>query len=166
MADETARDSSLEMPAEVAREVPVIRALLKGCSGVKRRSIRSRRVVLNEKARGGIRDYNASLDHVPTPDEFLFLLREGGIRKGNSLSVAEHTNSGILTPMQDLETIFVRVSSPEGQRLALAEIARASRGGPVFGSDPNDPSVIIETALDGTERRGRFVDRKFVAGAK
>jgi integrase len=65
---------------EVAGEVTVTRALLKGGSGVKKRSIRSRRVVLNERARGAIRDYIASLDHVPAPDEYLFRSREGGNR--------------------------------------------------------------------------------------
>jgi integrase len=65
---------------EVAREVTVARALLKGGSGKKKRSIKSRRVVLNEKARAAIRDYIASLGYVPAPDEFLFRSREGGNR--------------------------------------------------------------------------------------
>jgi integrase len=65
---------------EVAREVTVTRALLKGGSGKKKRSIKSRRVVLNEKARAAIRDYIASLDRVPKPDEYLFKSREGGNR--------------------------------------------------------------------------------------
>ena len=65
---------------EVVREVTVSRALLKGGSGVKRRSIRSRRVVLNEKARAAIRDYIGSLGYVPITDEFLFKSREGGNR--------------------------------------------------------------------------------------
>jgi integrase len=70
----------LTLAGEVAREVTVARALLKGGSGKKKRSIRSRRVVLNEKARAAIRDYIASLDYVPAPDEFLFKSREGGNR--------------------------------------------------------------------------------------
>lgn len=65
---------------EVAREVSVTRSLLKGGSGVRKRSIRSRRVVLNERARGAIRDYLASLDYIPVPEEFLFKSREGGNR--------------------------------------------------------------------------------------
>jgi integrase len=65
---------------EVAREVTVTRALLKGGSGKKKRSIKSRRVVLNEKARAAIRDYITSLNYVPAPDEFLFRSREGGNR--------------------------------------------------------------------------------------
>jgi integrase len=70
----------LTSQGEVAREVTVARALLKGGSGVHRRTIRSRRVVLNEQARGAIRDYLASLGCIPAPDEYLFLSREGGNR--------------------------------------------------------------------------------------
>jgi len=65
---------------EVASEVTVARSHLKGGSGVCKRSVRSRRVVLNERARGAIRDYLASLDYVPSPDDFLFRSREGGNR--------------------------------------------------------------------------------------
>jgi integrase len=65
---------------EVASEVTVARSLLKGGGGVRKRNVRSRRVVLNEKARGAIRDYLASLDYLPAPDEFLFRSREGGNR--------------------------------------------------------------------------------------
>ena len=65
---------------DVAAEVTVTRALLKGGSGVRKRSVRSRRVVLNERARGAIRDYLASLDYVPAPEEFLFRSREGSNR--------------------------------------------------------------------------------------
>ena len=70
----------LTQHGEVAREVSVSRALLKGGSGVRKRSIRSRRVVLNEQARGAILDYLVSLGRVPASDEFLFLSREGGNR--------------------------------------------------------------------------------------
>jgi integrase len=65
---------------EVAHEVTVTRALLKGGKGGRKRSVRSRRVVLNEQARGAIRDYLASMGRIPPPDEFLFLSREGGNR--------------------------------------------------------------------------------------
>lgn len=65
---------------EVGREGSVTRSLLKGGSGVRKRSIRSRRVVLNERARGAIRDYLTSLDYIPAPEEFLFKSREGGNR--------------------------------------------------------------------------------------
>lgn len=66
---------------EISREVTVARALLKGGSGVRKRSVRSRRVVLNERARGAIRDYFASLGaRIPAPDEPLFLSRTGSSR--------------------------------------------------------------------------------------
>ncbi len=64
----------------IRNEVTVTRALLKGGSGKRKRSVQSRRVVLNERARAAIRDYLASLGHVPPPNQFLFLSREGGNR--------------------------------------------------------------------------------------
>jgi site-specific recombinase XerC len=70
----------LTREGEVTREVTVTRALLKGGSGVHKRSVRCRRVVLNERARGAIRDYLASLGRLPAHDEFLFQSREGGKR--------------------------------------------------------------------------------------
>jgi len=62
---------------DIVREVTVTRALLKGGHGVRKRSVRSRRVVLNERARGVIRDYIASLDQIPPADQFLFQSRTG-----------------------------------------------------------------------------------------
>jgi integrase len=70
----------LTREGDVAREVTVTRALLKGGSGVHRRSVRCRRVVLNERAGGAIRDYLTSLGRVPAHGEFLFQSREGGYR--------------------------------------------------------------------------------------
>lgn len=64
----------------IVREVTVTRALLKGGSGVHKRSVRSRRVVLNERARGVIRDYIASLGCVPPADQVLFRSRSGANR--------------------------------------------------------------------------------------
>jgi integrase len=62
---------------DIVREVTVTRADLKGGKGVRKRSVRSRRVVLNERARGLIRDYIASLGCVPPADQFLFRSRSG-----------------------------------------------------------------------------------------
>ena len=67
--------------------------------------------------------------------------------------------------MQDLDEVFARVSSPDGRRLALEHIAKTQHG-PIYGSDPAEPGVIIEIAHDGSKRRGRFIDRKFVEDAK
>lgn len=77
----------LSATGEIAREVAVTRALLKGGAGVHKRSVRSRRVVLNELARGAIREYMGSLDHVPLREEFLFLSREGGNRPVHRVQV-------------------------------------------------------------------------------
>lgn len=65
---------------DIVREVTVTRADLKGGKGVRKRSVRSRRVVLNERAREVIRDYLASLGCVPTSDQFLFRSRTGANR--------------------------------------------------------------------------------------
>jgi integrase len=62
---------------DIVREVTVTRADLKGGKGVRKRSVRSRRVVLNERARGVIRDYIASLGCIPPVDQFLFQSRSG-----------------------------------------------------------------------------------------
>jgi len=70
----------LTREGEVAHEVTVLRSLLKGGSGVHKRSVRNRRTVLNERARGAVREYLSSLDYVPMPGEFLFQSREGGNR--------------------------------------------------------------------------------------
>ena len=70
----------LTREGDVTRDVTVTRALLKGGSGAHKRSVRCRRVVLNERARGAIRDYLASLGRVPAYDEFLFQSREGANR--------------------------------------------------------------------------------------
>jgi integrase len=65
---------------DIVREVTVTRADLKGGKGVRKRSVRSRRVVLNERARGVIRDYIASLDQVLPADQFFFQSRSGANR--------------------------------------------------------------------------------------
>jgi integrase len=62
---------------DIVREVTVTRADLKGGKGVRKRSVRNRRVVLNERARGVIRDYLASLGQIPPTDQFLFQSRVG-----------------------------------------------------------------------------------------
>jgi hypothetical protein len=49
---------------------------------------------------------------------------------------------------------------PEGKERALAEIRR--HNGPTYGSDPEEAGVIIERAADGTQRRGRFMSRRFM----
>lgn len=65
---------------DIVREVTVTRADLKGGKGVRKRIVRSRRVVLNERARGVIRDYIASLGTIPPADQFLFRSRSGDNR--------------------------------------------------------------------------------------
>ena len=65
---------------EISREVTVTRALLKGGKGQRKRTVRSRRVVLNDPARAAIRRYLDKLGYEPPPEEYLFLSRQGGNR--------------------------------------------------------------------------------------
>lgn len=65
---------------DIVREVTVTRADLKGGNGLRKRSVRSRRVVLNERAREVIRDYIASLGCVPPANQFIFQSRSGANR--------------------------------------------------------------------------------------
>ena len=70
----------LNREGEVAREITVTRALLKGGSDIRKRNVRSRRVVLNERPRDAIKAYLSSLGSVPASNQFLFRSREGGNR--------------------------------------------------------------------------------------
>ncbi len=70
----------LSPDGSIVREVTVTRADLKGGKGVRKRSVRSRRVVLNERARAVIRDYLASLGTIPPADQYLFRSRTGANR--------------------------------------------------------------------------------------
>jgi len=67
-----------------------------------------------------------------------------------------------------LDELLNLSTSPEGKQRAFAEIRRHK--GPTYSSDGKEAGVIIETAADGTQRRGRFVNRRFTpladAGAK
>jgi integrase len=50
---------------EIAREVVIERAQLKGGSGARRKGVRSRRVPLNERVKGAVADFLASLGAIP-----------------------------------------------------------------------------------------------------
>ena len=55
----------LTVSGEVAREVIVERAMLKGGAGQRRKSVRSRRVPLSERVRGAIADYLGTFQAIP-----------------------------------------------------------------------------------------------------
>jgi len=55
----------LTVTGEVAREVIIERAMLKGGAGMRRRSVRSRRVPLSERVRGAIADYLGTFQSIP-----------------------------------------------------------------------------------------------------
>ncbi len=60
----------------------------------------------------------------------------------------------------DMEALVKLTQSPGGQRKAQALISKYRL--PVYESDPNRPKVVVERQPDGTTRKGRFVNRKFV----
>ncbi|WP_138223320.1 hypothetical protein [Nibricoccus aquaticus] len=61
----------------------------------------------------------------------------------------------------DLDQILTEAQTSTGKARALREISKS--GVPVYGSDPNDPSVLIETSPNGDRRRGTFINGHFVA---
>lgn len=69
-----------------------------------------------------------------------------------------------LSLVDDLDSILTLTQTPEGKAKARELIARLK--GPVYAADPHDTNVIIEKLSDGTSRRGRFVNRQFVAISK
>ena len=52
-----------------------------------------------------------------------------------------------------------RALSPEGQSAALGRIAAR---GPRYGTDPDDPTMIIRLSPDGRKVRGRVIDGDFI----
>jgi hypothetical protein len=69
-------------------------------------------------------------------------------------------NSKQIQAMQNPDKVFAMVGTAEGNARALAEIHKHKS--PIYGADPMDQAAIIEVQADGSERRGRFVDSRFV----
>ena len=63
--------------------------------------------------------------------------------------------------VEDIDALIALSITPDGKELARAEIARHQ--GPVYSADPTSPDVLIEQMPDGVSRRGKFVNRRFVA---
>ena len=60
----------------------------------------------------------------------------------------------------DLDRVVALSQSTAGRKKALSLIAQ--HAGPVYEADPTDPELIVERQPDGTTRRGRFANRRFV----
>jgi ParD-like antitoxin of type II bacterial toxin-antitoxin system len=60
----------------------------------------------------------------------------------------------------DLDLLLARASSPAGQKRILALLAK--KKGPLYGSKPNHPDVLLQYARDGTKVAGRMVNGAFV----
>lgn len=62
--------------------------------------------------------------------------------------------------VEKLDELLGMVSTPEGRRRALAEIHRHK--GPTYSTDPSETGMMIESRPDGSRRRGKFVNRRFM----
>jgi hypothetical protein len=109
------------------------------------------------------REAGGIMERTPTAQiEFwakLGRVMEGVMSHTGVVALKQAANVNRLDELLDLST------SPEGKDRAIAEIRRHK--GPTYSSDPREAGVIIERAADGTQRRGRFVNRRFApfAGA-
>jgi hypothetical protein len=61
----------------------------------------------------------------------------------------------------DLDQVVGLSQTERGRKKALAMIAK--HAGPTYESDPSAPDLLVERRADGTARRGRFVNRRFVS---
>jgi len=60
----------------------------------------------------------------------------------------------------DLDQVVALSQTVKGRKRALAMIAK--HAGPVYEADPGAPELIVERRADGSVRRGRFANRRFV----
>jgi hypothetical protein len=112
------------------------------------------------------RETGGLMERTPTAQiEFwakLGRVMEGVMSHAGVVALKQAANVNRLDELLNLST------SPRGKERALAEIRRHS--GPTYSSAPGEAGVLIERAADGTQRRGRFVNRRFApladAGAK
>lgn len=66
-----------------------------------------------------------------------------------------------LSRVDNLAEILAFTQTPAGRERALKIILRSGR--PTYESDPASPGFILERSPDGTVRKGRFLNRQFVA---
>lgn len=141
---------------DVAREVTVARALLKFGRGVRKRSVRSRRVALNEKARGAIRDYFASLDYVPPGRRIPLPIPRGG-QSANRPRTGPPDPEAALPGLRDRRYEGVHAQSQKDlhtSRLRLIQQGSRSHG-PHCRSFLSEPHVSLSGVNpDGAGRRG------------
>jgi hypothetical protein len=60
----------------------------------------------------------------------------------------------------DTDLLLARASSPAGKKKTLALLAK--KKGPLYGSKPNHPAVLLQYAKDGAKVAGRMVKGVFV----
>ncbi len=104
------------------------------------------------------RETGAIMERTPTA-QIEFWAKLGRVMEG----VMSHTGVVALkqaAQVNKLDELLNLSTSPEGKERARAEILRHK--GPTYSSDPGKAGVIIERNADGTQRRGRFVSRRFM----
>ena len=62
--------------------------------------------------------------------------------------------------VSSLDEIVTASQSKSGQDKTREIIL--SHGGPTYSADPENATLLLERCADGTIRRGRFVNRKFI----
>jgi hypothetical protein len=65
-----------------------------------------------------------------------------------------------LSRVPSLDDIVAASQTKEGREKTRAVIF--SHGGPTYSADPENPALILERSPDGSVKRGRFLNRKFV----
>jgi hypothetical protein len=97
------------------------------------------------------------MERTPTA-QLEFWAKLGRVMEG-VMSHAGVTTIKQAAKVKKLDELLDLSTGPKGKELALAEIRRHK--GPTYSSDADEAGVIIERAADGTQRRGRFVNRRF-----
>lgn len=62
--------------------------------------------------------------------------------------------------VENLSEVLAQADTPAGRARFAAEVNRHAV--PLYSADPSEPGIIIEKLPDGTQRRGRFVNRRFM----
>lgn len=65
-----------------------------------------------------------------------------------------------VSKVKPLDELLAMASTPKGKQRALAVIR--SHKGPTYSADTLVPGLIVETQPDGSKRRGRFANRRFL----
>jgi integrase len=125
----------LTASGEVAREVIVERAMLKGGAGQRRKSVRSRRVPLTERVRGAIADYLGTFQAIP--GGVVFKSRTGD-NQAITRTAAQKGQVGL--HRNALDQALKGLRRDEGRHRQQRQIRRVETGPRRLDGDPH-PSI-------------------------